>query len=213
MASDPAELARLRAAVETAEAETASVRTKLHSAIRKGRAIEAEKNTKSEQLEALQQQIDELKCSKSASQPREGGSQTYQQQIEALKRQLQQAQEQSESQAKDSDASAEGQTRELKSRAEYIDKLEDLLKGRQRALAEKQGECIMAQAAAEGYKQDAEAATVRLQQFSSQRFEQSGSDSTDSTADRYSTALLAAVLQPIQRHLSCHPLQVTHICP
>ena len=179
MEDNGAELARLKAAVEAAEAETASVRTKLHSAIRKGRAIESEKNSKAARLDALEQQITDLRAARDSGVSHQEAPQAQQRQIEALKVQLQQAQELSETQAKEAHASAEGQSRELKSRGDYIDKLEDLLKARQRALAEKQGECVMAQAAAEGYKQDAEAAAAKLQQPSSQQ-----SASSDGAADR-----------------------------
>ena len=46
-------LADLKAAKEKAEAETQTVRTKLHGAIRRGRAFEAEKASLAKKLEEL----------------------------------------------------------------------------------------------------------------------------------------------------------------
>ena len=49
---------------QQAEAETATVRGKLHSAIKKGKAIEAERKTLAGQLERLQQDVAELQAFK-----------------------------------------------------------------------------------------------------------------------------------------------------
>ena len=52
------ELNRTKQAWEKSEAETQAVRTKLHSAVRKGKAIEAERTSLSQQLQELKQQLE-----------------------------------------------------------------------------------------------------------------------------------------------------------
>ena len=190
--ADSTELARLKAAVEAAESETASVRAKLHSAIRKGRAIESEKNAKNAQLEALQQQIKAPKAPQEQQIPQ---TEDPAAQIAALKAQLQQAQEQAEQQLREAQGSADGRAAELQSRAEYIKKLEDMLKARQRALAEKQGECVMAQAAAEGFRQSAEAAEARLKQQDGQLPDLKTAPPSEAAAD-HRQALLGKLEEP-----------------
>ena len=57
------QLAEVRAAKEKAEAETQTVRTKLHGAIRKGKAFEAEKAFLSKKLEKLAAIVPKVRAS------------------------------------------------------------------------------------------------------------------------------------------------------
>ena len=57
------ELNKTKQAWEKAEAETQAVRTKLHSAVRKGKAIEAERTSLSQQLQELKQQLEKHQVS------------------------------------------------------------------------------------------------------------------------------------------------------
>lgn len=58
LASAKAVIDELRREKEKCEAEVASVRSKLHGAVRKGKAIEVERTNLAKQLEALKQKLE-----------------------------------------------------------------------------------------------------------------------------------------------------------
>ena len=177
-------MARLRAAVEAAEAETAAVRAKLHSAIRKGKAIEAEKHAHSAQIQKLEKQLSSLQDAPPAqpAQPQEDSQQAQtlleqqQQQQKGLQAQLKAAQQQVESLQQEAGTASEAHSRELARQRqesaaaqEHISKLDSLLKAQQRSAAALQGEVIIARTTAESYKQqaqDAQRASLQQQQTS-----------------------------------------------
>ena len=186
MPAEEDDIARLQAAVQAAEAETAEVRRKLHAAIKKGKAIEGEKQAHAGQVQHLQKQLSslqgleaekaaqasqiqqlhkQLSSLQEAPQPQDVQLQGVRAQLAAVQQQLEQHQQQAA-------AAADAQGREVwrarqdaSACEEHIARLDEMLKAQQRSASALQGEVVMAQAAAETHKQQAQDAQRPLQQL------------------------------------------------
>ena len=167
MASDlqteESELDKLKAACQAASSETQAVRQKLHNAIRKGKALEADKQQKADQIQLLQQQLDGLSGASQSATSAGGASfgeaavSRLQQERSALQSRVEQllAQEdQFNSERQQAAKHSAEQERELESRLHHSQFLEEALKAKQRELAAGQGEVLLLQAALDAAQEE-----------------------------------------------------------
>lgn len=158
-----AELAQLKEACQEAKNETQAVRQKLHNAIRKGKALDADKQQKTDEAAALRQELEQARASQPAAQEpvdqtRVRSLETQQAALQSHVAELLAKQADFESERLQSTRRAAEQEQELESRLHHAQYLEEVAKSKQRELAAHQGECLMLRAALEAAKQEAEEA-------------------------------------------------------
>lgn len=154
-----AEVEQLKGARQDALDDAKAVRQKLHNAIKKGKALEAEKQQKTAQIEALQQELSRLTDANANTRQSQTTSADAQLLAEhaALQerlRQLTAGQSEQEAQRQHQQELVREKDRELASRLEHAQYLQEALGGKQRELAAQQGEVLLLKVALEAAQGD-----------------------------------------------------------
>ena len=175
------EIGKLKSECQEAKGETQAVRQKLHNAIRKGKALDAEKQQRMAEVQTLQQELEQARASAQAASGASAAAgeapklhaiePRFQLEQAALQQRVEQllAQEaQHHAELQEAARRCAEQERELESRLQHAQFLEGVSKAKQRELAAQQGECLMLKVALEAAQDEVKEARAAQPSVTSQ---------------------------------------------